>query len=207
MLTTDAITDRLRRAADAVDQAGLPEDLRRVGFERALDALGLGATNIGVPAALTGPTAAAGPLSSHGPDTSPNAQPPDDLLSEIARRLEVAPENIERIYDIDDGQVRLAIKRSMLPDADRKAAGTRHVSLLVAVGRQAAGTEEETAFAVMRDECQAFGVLDSANFSAEVGKLDFRVKGGRNSRTAKANRHHFEEAAQLIGRILRESES
>jgi hypothetical protein len=198
MLTQSEIAELLRQAESAVDDAALAEDLRTIGFERALDELGLG-TMQGAPApsAMDGrrPTAI---------DSDP-AAPTAGLLIEIARLFELPLDSIERIYEVDDGQVRLAIKRSMLPDT-RKAAAMRDVSLLVATGRQAAG-EEETALAAMREECSALGVLDSANFSAEIGKLGFRLQGTRNTKTARANRHHREEAVRLVMRVLGEPQS
>lgn len=200
MLTPDEITDRLRQAAGAVQAAELSEDLRKIGFQRALDELGLGSAV--VPAA---PSA----LGADAPPSAGGASEPavsSDLLTEIGRRFELPVEMLERIYDVDDGSVRLAIKRSMLPEPDRKAAAMRDVSLLVVAGRQAAG-DEQTTFADIREECEALNVLDNANFSTEVAKHDFRLRGTRNSRTAKANRHHFEEAARLIRRILGEAES
>lgn len=203
MLTDDEIAERLRRAAAAVDDAGLAADLRRTGFERALDALDLRAVAV-APAASTATTQTPGP---GRVSTSDAAASPDGAFAPIAERFELSLDQIERIYTLDDGQIRLAIKRSMLPEPDSKAASMRDVSLLIASGRQAAGAEDETSFALMREECQALGVLDGPNFATEVGKLDFRLKGGRNTRTVKANRHHFEEAAQLITRMLSRSES
>lgn len=203
MQTPQQITERLRQAARAVQQAELSDDLRSIGFERALDALGLG-SGAGAPAAASVP-----PLSHFpGPGAAANdGESSGGLLAAIARRFELSVDKVERIYDTAGGTVRLAIKRSMLPNADRKAAAMRNVSLLVAAGRQASGAEDHTTISVMRDECDALNVLDGANFSSEIAKLDFRITGGRNSRTAKANRHHFDDAAQLVRRILGESES
>ncbi len=88
----------------------------------------------------------------------------------------------------------------MLPEPGRKAAAMRDIALLLVVGRQAAG-EEQTALAEVRQECEAVGVLDSPNFSSEISKLEFRIRGPRNDRTAKANRNHFEQAADLVRRM------
>lgn len=197
-LTAEQITAGLRRAAEAVEAARLPNELRTIGFERALDALGLGEAQM-APAPSVPATARPVPARDTG-------EPVVHLLDAIARRFELPAETIGRIYEADDGAVRLAIKRSMLPEPDRRAAAMRDVSLLVVAGRQAAG-EEQTPFVDIREECRALNVLDGANFSSEVAKLDFRVRGARNTRTAKANRHHYEEAAQLIRRMLGESGS
>jgi hypothetical protein len=190
MLTSDQVTVRLKQAAAAVQDADLPADLRQIGFERALEALGLGA-------ALAPPSDA--PVRS---DEAEHRSDDNPLLA-IARRLNLPIDVVDQIYETDDGTIRLALRRSMLPDPERKAAAMRHVSLLTVAGRQAAG-EELTPFAAMREECLALKVLDAPNFASEVGKLDLRLTGARNSRTAKANRHHFEEAAELIQQIVAE---
>jgi hypothetical protein len=200
MLTNAEIVDLLRQAAAAVQSAELPDDLRSVGFERALDAVGLAR----IPAASSAGTPALDSPPSGGTGGYTDASM--DLLTRIGRRLELSPEVVERIYDVDDGTVRLAIRRAMLREPDRKAAAMRDVALLLVAGRQAAG-EEQTALADVREECQALNVLDGPNFSSEVSKLDFRLRGPRNDRTAKANRNHFEEAADVIRGILKERHS
>lgn len=202
MLTAEEVAERLRQAAGAVEEAGLAEDLRKIGFERALEALGLGASASAAAPLAAGPSQRTGAPGVPAP--AADAPDSDGALAAIARRFELFQDAIERIYDVEDGTVRLAIKRSMLPAPNRKAAAMRHVALLVVTGRQAASEEEQTPLAVVREECQALNVLDAPNFAAEVSKLDFRLQGPRNDRTAKANRHHFEEAAELIRKILKE---
>jgi len=203
MLTSDEVVERLRQATEAVQAADLPDDLRTIAFERALDALGLGSAPRASAPVHDASAVLSSPRASGGSEPRPVGAP----LAQIAQRFELPTQTLERIYEVEDGAVRLAMKRSMLPDPTRKAAAMRHVSLLLIAGRQAAGEEEQTDLADVRDECQALKVLDAPNFSSEIAKLDFRLQGARNKRTAKANRHHFEEAAQLIRQILREGES
>lgn len=201
MLSPEELRDRLREAADIVDQAALPADLRQIAFERALDVLGVGAAT----------------TSAHGNRATPPDRPDArytehtpasaGLLAQITSRLGLDADQVGRVYEEGDGQVRLNIKRSMLPEADRKAAAMRNVALLVAAGRQAAALEEYTPLAVLREECRDLRVLDPPNFAAEISKLEFRTRGGRNRKEAKANRHHYDEAAELIRTITAKAES
>lgn len=193
------ITELLKQAADTVREAGLPENLEPLAFERALDALGVSDAPAGRPAA-GGEQAGAG----IGLDPAPVGS---GLLSRIAARLDVDPSLIARVYDEEDGQVRLIVKRTMLPEVSKKAASMRHVALLVVVGRQAAGLDEYTPYDAIREECRELKVYDGPNFAAEVGKLEFRTKGGRNTKEARANRHHYDEAGDLIRRMTGEGES
>ncbi|MBV9311807.1 MAG: hypothetical protein JOZ73_13330 [Solirubrobacterales bacterium] len=198
MASREEIAEKLKEAAAAVDAADLPEDLRAVGFQRALDAVGLTAEP-GSPQ----PESPAADLPGRGPGRGPAET--DGLIARMSARLGIEVAVLSEIYEDVDGQLRLIIGPAMLPDRTRKAAAMRHVALLVAVGRQASGLEEYTALRIVRGECEDLGVLDSTNFATEVGKLGFRLQGGRNAREAKANRRHFEEASALIRSIAEAS--
>lgn len=201
MPSSAELQDRLRQAAELVEQADIPRDFRSVAFEHVLLALG-----------ADGPAAAGGypPLSGAGATSvtrSPPAVSGGDLLSRIAVALGLDRDPVARIYEEDDGQVRLVLKRAMLPEPNKKAASIRHVALLVVVGRQAAGLEEHTSYDAIREECRELKVYDPANFAADVGKLEFRTSGGRNSKEARANRHHYDDAADLIRRMAQAAQS
>lgn len=198
MGTTDDITERLKAAASAVEAADLASDLRPIGFLRALDALGLPPTE----RELGGP-ATPSPVEGLEDEVSSkqSGDPDSKLLTGIARAFRLDTGVANQIYDATNGELRLDIGPAMLPD-QTKAAAMRDVALLMAAGRQAAGLGDFTPLKVIREECDALGVLDSGNFSTEVGRLGFRVQGAGASREIKANRRHHEAAAGLIRRIL-----
>lgn len=210
MLSPDELQERLKRAADAVQEAKVPEDLRVVAFEHALDALGVGAEP---PPAAAAATLAARAQEQQPPNQGTGAQTrgasgelANGMVDRIATALSLDRDLVGRIYDEEDGQVRLIVKRTMLPEVSKKAASMRHVALLVVVGRQAAGLDEYTPYDTIREECRELKVYDGPNFASEVGKLEFRTKGGRNTKEAKANRHHYDEASDLIRRMTGEGE-
>lgn len=191
MTLSDAeLTERLKRAAAAVEQADLADDLRQIAFERALGVLGVG----GAPAAEASATE---PRPNAGQDSAiPSSG--GGLLGAVSKRLGLELDRVSRVYEEEDGQIRLIVRRAMLPNPNSRAASMRDVALLVVVGRQAARLEDQTPYALVREECRELKVLDDANFSTEIGKLEFRTEGGRNTRTARANRHHYDDAAELI---------
>jgi hypothetical protein len=204
MLSPDELQERLKQAADAVQEAKVPEDLRVVAFEHALDALGVGAATL----AARGEQQQLPPNLSRGTQArGASGQPADGMVDSIATALSLDRDLVGRIYDEEDGQVRLIVKRTMLPEVSKKAASMRHVALLVVVGRQAAGLDEYTPYDAIREECRELKVYDGPNFASEVGKLEFRTKGGRNTKEARANRHHYDEAGDLIRRMTGEGES
>jgi hypothetical protein len=197
-MTTREIADRLQEAAAAVALADLPQEFRALAYERALDAVGLRCAISRAPDPSPPEEVAAGVV--------PSSLTEGGQLELIASRLELPIEAVERVYEADENDgLRLILKRAMLPRPEQKAASMRDVALLVTVGRQAAGLEEYTSFAMIRSECQDLRVLDGSNFSAEVAKLEMRRRGGRNNQEAKANRHHYEDTAELINEIVSKS--
>lgn len=195
------LQELLEQAADVVAQAQLPEALRPIAFERALATLGVGAPAV---------------MGDHRPKLEAGAADASrvsavisggQLLGKIAAALGHDREVIAGFFEEEDGEVRLIVKRTMLLEPGKKAASIRHVALLVVVGRQAAGTEDHTSYDAIREECRELKVYDAANFATEVAKLEFRTTGGRNSKQARANRHHYDEAADLIRRMTEATES
>lgn len=194
-MTAREIADRLVVATEAVALADTPQEFRTLAYERALDAVGLGS-------AISQATVPALPA----PGTAASALAENGQLELIASRLDLSVAAVERVYEADEQDgLRLILKRTLLPRPEQKAASMRDVALLVAVGRQAAGLEEYTSFATIRNECADLRVLDGSNFSAEVTKLEMRRRGGRNNQEVKAHRHHYEETAELISGIVAKS--
>lgn len=195
------LQERLEQAADVVAQAQLPEDLRPIAFEHALATLGVRAP------AVTGDSRPQPEAGAAGANRVSALVSSGQLLGKIAAVLGHDREVIARFFEEEDSEVRLIVKRTMLLEPGKKAASIRDVALLVVVGRQAAGTEDHTSYDAIREECRELKVYDAANFAAEVAKLEFRTTGGRNSKQARANRHHYDEAADLIRRMTEATES
>jgi hypothetical protein len=185
------VIEQIEWAHRVVDAARVPDDLRVVAFQHAL---GVSPELLGSDRAIRSLPLLRTP--------SPAAVSLNDALTRISEALTLHEDVVECIYEHAGGGIRLALERSLLPEPDNKAASMRHVALLVAVGRQAGSSEDETPFSVMRRECGELGVLDGPNFAAEVGKLEMRVTGGPNTRAAHALRHHYGLARALIRRIV-----
>lgn len=200
MPTPAELQERLRQAATILEQAGLPQDLRSVAFGHLLGSLGVGGS------AISDHPASSDLGAARVKGMSP-ARSRSDLVGKIAVVLGLDHDAVARVYEEDDGQVRLIVKRAMLLEPNKKAASIRQVALLVVVGRQAAGIEEYTSYDVIREECRELKIYDQANFASEVAKLEFRTSGGRNSKEARANRHHYDDAVDLIRRMTQAAES
>jgi hypothetical protein len=168
-----------RSAIEIVDQAGVPDDLRPVAFAHAIDLIRLQ------------PARETSRVDLHEASES-------EPGNKVARHFGIRPELLDYIYDTNSDGLELVLHRSKLPI--KKSPAMRVIALLVAASRQAAGIEDWTHVALIRDVCRQFGVLDPANFATEVGSLGdiFLVRGKGQSREFKVTRHGFEEAGQAI---------
>ena len=185
MTTPADIASKLSSALEIVDAAKIPDDLRAVAFWQACVALDAGV-----------------PFVPHNSSTSSGgALGEDNLLGRIARRLSLDYEIVTAIFEEKEDEIQLIVPKGKLPNASSKAASMRDIALLLTAGRQAAELEDYTPLSLVRRECDELGVLDSGNFSAEVGRLGMRAQGGRNSREIRASRHQLEQAAELMSGI------
>ncbi len=179
------VAEIIRNAVRAVDDAGVPPDLRAAAFSAAIDLM---RTESRVLPAQHREAA----------DATDGSQ----SAITMARILGVSAEMLDLVYDRTDGDVELVIHRSKLPE--RKAPAMKAVAMLVAAGRQAAGLDDWTPVNVIREVCRHFGVLDLGNFATEVASLGdaFLVRGKGQSRAFKVTRHGFEEAGRLIASLV-----
>lgn len=188
---------RLEEALKTLRAVELPESLEVVAFERLLDAQGLPASP--QPGSLGGSE----PKASASPHSVAVASSDDSALTSLAKQFRSDLGDVTQVYDFQDGDLQLILRRDMLPEPSKKAVSMRHIGLLVAAGRQATGLEEWTAMTKLRDECRELGVLDSSNFSTEIGKLGFKVRGTGVKREVRATRHHLAEASDLLSQIVK----
>jgi hypothetical protein len=196
-MNPQSMKERLEAALETLKGIDLPENLQVVAFERLLDAHGLPRVERST---LTGELT----KDSAGGEASGDLEVAEanGLLAAIATQFRTSIESVGHVYEVRDGSIELILRRDMLPEPSKKAVSMRQVGLLVVAGRQAAGLEEWTPMSTLREECEEIGVLDSTNFSTEIGKLGFKVEGAGAKREIRATRHHFAEASDLLTQIL-----
>jgi hypothetical protein len=192
----DSLTQALRDASSAVDEAGIPKDLREIAFARALDYALL--------------------PSQPPPEPRPKADGPPDhqhqdgdadapSLENLVKKLDVPLSQVQRIYEIDDEGVHLLMSTSDLPA--KKQDAMAEIAYLIIAGRQATGLDEFTSPKVVKEAADNRGVLDSSNFWKAVGKIDgkgIRIRGTNANRDFKINQAGYEKAAAIVKRIADE---
>jgi hypothetical protein len=129
------------------------------------------------------------------------AQPPahqSDILGRISQTLKLDRHVLELVYDVRDGEPQLVVSPKRL--AQNKAEASRQLATLLAAARQAAGLDEWTTTALIRNVVSDYGKMDSANFAANLQQMDkvALIRGKGQQREIKMTRSGMEEAAALI---------
>lgn len=177
------LVDTLRRAADAVDKAELPLDLRPVGFWALLQP----------PAREAAPSPRAETASN---DASVSSGAP---LTGLADRLGLELSAVETVFYADDsGRPTLGLAAGRL--GRRTAEATRRIALLVSVARQFDGREQFTASSAIRTVCQDFNVFDTGNFAKTLLAMTdvFQFQGSGSSRRVRLTRPGYDEVRRLV---------
>jgi hypothetical protein len=196
MTDIDAVTDALRSAHEAVDAAGVPQELRVAAFEKAAKAL---LSPAGPPGPGTEPSGMGAPGT--GAD-------PDSAVGRAARKLHVEEVQVSRVLDFDEDGVHVLLQRSRF--SSKKSEAIQQVALLVVAGRQAGGLDPEgwTHQGHVRDATEALGVDDRKNFALHLKRLDgVRTRGSGRTGELKMNAVGFEAAGELLRRLAAETEA
>jgi hypothetical protein len=196
MTDIDAVTDALRSAHEAVDAAGVPQELRVAAFEKAATAL---LSPVGPPGPGTEPRGMGAPGT--GADS-------DSAVGRAARKLQVEEVQLSRVLDFDEDGVHVLLQRSRF--SSKKSEAIQQVALLVVAGRQAGGLDPEgwTHQGQVRDATEALGVDDRKNFALHLKRLDgVRTRGSGRTGELKMNAVGFEAAGELLRRLAAETEA
>ncbi len=196
MTDIDAVANALRSAHEAVDAAGVPQDLRVAAFEKAATAL---LSPAGPPASGTEPGGIGAP--------DPGADP-DSAVGRAAQKLQVEEAQLSRVLDFDEDGVHVLLQRSRF--SSKKSEAIQQVALLVVAGRQAGGLDPEgwTHQGQVRDATEALGVDDRKNFALHLKRLDgVRTRGSGRTGELKMNAVGFEAAGELLRRLAVETEA
>jgi hypothetical protein len=180
----------IEAALRIVEEAGVPDDLRGLAFEKAYDA-------------LTGSNAPAQAPTDTGVGIAADSRAGRDEVGQVASRLRIDPGSVQRVVDFDDDGVHVIVPRSRL--AKQKSTAIQQVATLVVAARQAVGREEWTPQSIVREETEALGVDDRSNFATHIRHAQgIRVRGSGRTGEIKMNAVGFEAAAELIKQLSQE---
>jgi hypothetical protein len=160
----------LKDAWQAVQDSGVPKELQKTAFNRAIDMLG-GAPPAQPPivpppppGATTQPAGASNPLT-----PPPNGSDEDNFYAKLTKETGVPRERLESVVHLDQGVPKMAINPNKLTSG--KKAGQQFIARVILTARHLWLDESETAIAEVRAECERYGFLDG-NFAKHIKQLD-----------------------------------
>jgi hypothetical protein len=184
----------LKDAWQAVQDSGVPKELQETAFNRAVDLYG------GAPAGQP-PIVLPTPPASPGTATSPAGHTGNDenvFYDQLASATKVSRQRLESLVHLEDGEPRMAIHTSKLPKG--KKPGQLFIARVILTSRYVALGETEVPLAVVRSECDRYGVQDG-NFAANMKTLSgtgITISGSGKSQKAKVRQSYIDGFAQWV---------
>ena len=175
-----------------VAEADVPEDLRRIAFDKLWDA------HTGSSPAVSSASRSGATSPVHGATAPADT---GDKLNAIAARANLDRDVVAEVFDERGGELELIIGAGKLSSS--VSSGAKEIALLVAGSRQAAAIEEWTALDSIRDVCQEFKKLDS-NFARTIQSMtsSFNVrKESERKLMFRVSRPGWEEFGKLVARL------
>ncbi|MCL4078435.1 hypothetical protein MX659_02300 [Coriobacteriia bacterium Es71-Z0120] len=186
----------LAEALKAVETAKVPKELQQVAFEKAVEILSGQSAPAAAPAHGTASGAPAGMV-------APAVEGGTDSIGRIATKLGIDRESAERVFHIEDDDLKLVLPSSKL--ASPKKTATEEIALLVVAGRQASGLDQETTDAdKIRTVAEHYRKYDPPNFSRTIKDMRdlFIVRENGRKKMIKMTQPGWEAAQQLVSRIV-----
>lgn len=202
------VSETLQKAWKAVEDAGLPTEVREAAFREAVRLLSP-ATGTAAPATATAAPAPAPPARpvpeegvTRGSEEAVTVTVSEEEMYErVARETGVAREKIEHLVHIEDDGPHFSIPGNKLGKS--QAMQIRTVAQVLTILRLYGLGESETPIDVIRSECKRLKVYDDKNFSTLMGKVDGFVKTESGRLKAKvAGKKAFPD---LVDQLLGES--
>ncbi len=186
-MNQDDVETILAGAVKAVADAKVPDDLKSVAFEKAVDL-------------LANRVASAGSPGSSAPIGAAAAAQTNSQLDRLAERLGLRHDVAELVYAEGRDGLHVNVKPDRI--ARSKSAGARELAMLVAAMHQAE-SDEPTPAEEIRRVVEDYNRFDAPNFAATLASLKgpFLVSGSPRARTFKLTRPGWGEVAKLVERL------
>lgn len=176
------VSETLRKAWAAVQEAGLPEEMHEVAFREAVRLLAptgngfAAAPRVGKP---NGEAAGSQADRSRGETANGDGAPrvtENEMYDLVVQQTGVDREKLERVVHLDTDGPKISIAGMKL--GKNNAERTRVVAQILAMTRGFGLGESDTPLEVIRAECDRLKVYDLNNFSAQLKALNGYVVTG-----------------------------
>lgn len=198
---SEEVSETLREAYAAVQAAGVPEHLQEVAFREAMRILSPSAP----PAPAVNP--AADKAKGRGGDTAVDAEQvvsEETMYARVAEQTATDRDKVEQLVHMDNDVPRVTIPGMRL--GKNNAEKTRAIAQILTIFRGFGLGENDTSLEVVRNEAIRLKCYDSANFTAQLAKLDgYVITGSGQSRRIRAKATGIQSFPAFVDRILGEA--
>jgi len=191
------VSETLKSAWAAVEEAGLPEQIQQVAFREAVRLL-VPSQVLAVPTATGSTSGQAGNsqmMNGFVESSASRGAASDDglkiaeaesvILDRVERQTGVSRAKLDDLVYLDDGVLKISLPGIKL--GKNNADKTRAIAQILTIVRGFGLDEVETSLELVRDEAQRLKCYDSSNFSAHVRALDgYLVTGSGTNRRIRA---------------------
>ncbi|MEB3023612.1 hypothetical protein [[Mycobacterium] crassicus] len=213
------VSETLKKAWAAVEDAGLPEKIHEAAFKEAVRLLAsvpiiAGAAPLNAASAAR-PATQAGKSGSQSGSTSASGSggegangdggkvtaTEDELFEKVEQQTGVSKQHLSEIVHLDDGVLRVSIPGIKL--GKNNAEKTRAIAQIFTIVRGFGLDEAETSLELVRAEAQRLKCYDQANFSSQVKVLNgYLITGTGMNRRIRAKSGGIEAFAALVENLL-----
>lgn len=211
------ISETLKQAWTAVEDAGLPEKIQEVAFREAVRLLVPTPVVAAAPAAAPGTSSqtrksgatsgSAGSGASGGAsngDRSKITEAESAILDKVEQHTGVSREKLEELVHLDDGVLKVSLPGIKL--GKNNADKTRAIAQILTIVRGFGLDEDETSLELVRAEAQRLKCYDSANFSSQVKVLNgYLITGSGTNRRIRAKSGGINGFPSFVDSLLGES--
>ncbi len=199
------VTEVLKKAWSAVEEAGLPENVQPIGFREAVRLLTPDASVVQPATRSAGARVVTDDTggNSNGDDQQASVGE-DEIYDRVVEHTGADRGRLEQILHLDDGLVRVSLPGLRL--GGNNAERTRTVAQILTIARGFGMEENETPLEVIRSECTRLKVYDSANFSSHIAKLTgYVMSGSGQNRRVRAKSPGIQAFPALVDALASDS--
>jgi hypothetical protein len=185
------VSETLKKAWAAVQEAGLPQEMHEVAFREAVRLLaptGNGSAAVSWAGKPNGNSTAEHAGRSNGENANESGTPgiaESEMYDLVVQQTGVDREKLERVVHLDADGPRISMAGIKL--GKNNAERTRVVAQVLAITRGFGMGESDTPLEVIRAECDRLKVYDLNNFSAQLKALNgYVITGAGQSRRLRA---------------------
>lgn len=211
------VSETLKKAWTAVEDAGLPEKIQEVAFREAVRLL--------VPAQGVATAPAAAPNTSGETGKSPHTtgstasgtsggasngtgpkitEAESTILDKVEQQTDVSRAKLEELVHLDDGILKVSLPGIKL--GKNNADKTRAITQILTIVRGFGLDEDETSLELVRAEAQRLKCYDSANFASQIKVLNgYLITGDRTNRRIRAKPGGIHGFPAFVDSLLSES--